>query len=233
MAGYETGDFYDEVFVPLPGGEVAPRSHYRALDTHLAAACPADLRRASDLANRSFLHQGVTFTVYSDAAQGTERIFPFDLDPAAHPGATSGTASRPACSSGSRALNLFIHDIYHEQQILHDRVVPRRLSCAPGTSGARWSASTCPHDRYIHIVGTRPRARREGNYLVLEDNLRSPSGVSYVLANRTAMSRIFPDWFDELGVRPVDHYCGQLLENLREHLAPPRIRMAPGRPWCC
>src|SRR5690348_12670760 len=81
VAGYETGSFYDEMFVPLPGGGVAPRPHYARLTQQLAELDIGDLRRASDLATRSFLHQGITFTVYADEAQGTERIFPFDLIP--------------------------------------------------------------------------------------------------------------------------------------------------------
>jgi len=214
VAGYETGGFYDEVFVPLAGGGVEPRPHYRALVAQLAQLGAGDLRRASDLANRSFLHQGITFTVYADAEQGTERIFPFDLVPRLIPPAEwqcieSGLQQRIT------ALNLFVHDIYHEQEILRDRVVPRRLIVRARHFRREAVGIDVPHDRYIHVVGSDLVRDADGRYLVLEDNLRSPSGVSYVLANRTAMSHVFPEWFDELGVRPVDHYCGQLLENLR------------------
>ena len=226
VAGYETGGFYDEVFVPLPGGGVAPRPHYRALVTDLAELVPADLRRASDLANRSFLHQGVTFTVYSDAEQGTERIFPFDLIPRVIP-RDEWHCIETGLQQRIRALNLFVHDIYHDQQILQDRIVPRRLIVRARHFRREVVGVDVPHDRYIHIVGSDLVRDRDGRYLILEDNLRSPSGVSYVLANRTAMTRVFPDWFDELGVRPVDHYCGQLLENLRG-LSPRPIRHGSG-----
>jgi uncharacterized circularly permuted ATP-grasp superfamily protein len=214
VAGYDTGAFYDEVFDRLPGGGLMPRPHYAALVEHLAQLGPADLRHATDLANQSFLHQGVTFTVYSDTEHGTERIFPFDPIPRLIPPAEwhlieSGLQQR------IRALNLFVHDIYHDQLILHDHIVPRSLVVRAPHFRREVVGVDVPHDRYIHIVGSDLVRDADGRYLVLEDNLRSPSGVSYVLANRTAMSRIFPGWFDELGVRPVDHYCGQLLENLR------------------
>ena len=227
VAGYDPGPFYDEVFTLLPDGCVAPRAHYRALVARLAGIGPGDLRRAGDSANRSFLNQGVTFTVYSDAEQGTERIFPFDLIPRLIPPGEwrlieSGLQQR------IQALNLFIHDIYHDQNILNDRIVPRRLIVRARHFRREVVGIDVPHDRYIHVVGSDLIRDVEGNYLVLEDNLRSPSGVSYVLANRTAMTRIFPDWFDELGVRPVDGYCGQLLENLRG--LSPRPTFAGGGP---
>ena len=211
--GYRTDGFYDEVFQDTPGG-LAPRPHYQALVAHLAELGPADLRYACDLANRSFLHQGVTFTVYSDTAQGTERIFPFDPSPRLIPpdewqGIDAGLQQRIT------ALDRFVHDIYHDQRILNDHVVPRGLVVRAQHFRREVVGIDVPHNRYIHVVGSDLIRDRDGKYLVLEDNLRSPSGVSYVLANRTAMSQIFPGWFDELGVRSVDHYCGQLLENLR------------------
>ena len=214
-AGYDTGGFYDEVFRAAPdGGGLAPRSHYAALVEHLEDLGPADIRHASDLANRSFLHQGVTFTVYSDTSSGTERIFPFDPIPRLIP-PDEWHHIETGLQQRIEALNRFVHDIYHDQRILHDHVVPRSLVVRAAHFRREAVGIDVPHDRYIHVVGSDLVRDPEGNYLVLEDNLRSPSGVSYVLANRTAMSRIFPDWFDELGVRPVDHYCGQLLENLR------------------
>jgi uncharacterized circularly permuted ATP-grasp superfamily protein len=216
VAGYETGGFYDEMFAPAPGGGVAPRPHYRALCARLAELDAGELRRAGDLANRSFLHQGITFTVYSDAERGTERIFPFDPIPRLIPPDEWRTIES-GLRQRIRALNLFIHDIYHEQQILHDRVVPRRLIVRARHFRREVVGIDVPHDQYIHIVGSDLVRDRDGRYLVLEDNLRSPSGVSYVLANRTTMTRVFPDWFQDpgLGVRPVDHYTGQLIENLR------------------
>ena len=212
--GYDTGGFYDEAFVTMHDGTVAPRAHYRALVGELGELDAADLRRASDLANRSFLDQGITFTVYSDQEQGTERIFPFDLIPRLIP-ADEWYCIETGLQQRIRALNRFVHDIYHDQQILHDRVVPRQLVVRARHFRREVVGIDVPHDQYIHIVGSDLVRDADGRYLVLEDNLRSPSGVSYVLADRTTMTRVFPDWFADLGVRPVDHYTGHLVENLR------------------
>ncbi|HYI23797.1 MAG TPA: circularly permuted type 2 ATP-grasp protein, partial [Thermomicrobiales bacterium] len=211
---YQTDGFFDEAFVPMPGGGIGVRPHYKAIIDHLSQMTASDMRAASDIANQSFLHQGVTFTVYSDTSQGTERIFPFDPIPRLIP-ANEWDRIERGLTQRITALNQFIHDIYHDQHILNDRVVPRHLVVRAQHFRREVVGVDVPHDRYIHIVGTDLVRDAEGNYLVLEDNLRSPSGVSYVLANRTAMSRIFPEWFDELRVRPVEHYCEQLLENLR------------------
>jgi uncharacterized circularly permuted ATP-grasp superfamily protein len=226
LQGYDPGPFYDEMFA-VKGGQVVPRPHYQDLVRHLAALKAADLARASELANRSFLHQGITFTVYSDAEQGTERIFPFDLIPRLIPAHEWQVIER-GLQQRIRALNMFIHDIYHGQQILHDRVVPRRLIVRARHFRREVVGVDVPHDRYIHIVGSDLVRDGEGRYLVLEDNLRSPSGVSYVLANRRAMTHVFPDWFDEVSVRPVDHYTGQLLENLRALSPRPTPANGPG-----
>lgn len=219
VAGYDTGGFFDEMF--MPGHEVSadvrgvvPRPHYRALFAQLAGLSASDLRRASDLANRSFLHQGITFTVYSDLEHGTERIFPFDLIPRLIP-PDEWRVIESGLQQRIRALNLFIHDIYHDANILRDRVVPRGLIVRARHFRREVVGVSVPHDLYIHIVGSDLVRDRQGRYLVLEDNLRSPSGVSYVLANRSTMRTVFPDWFAEGGVRPVDHYTGQLVENLR------------------
>jgi uncharacterized circularly permuted ATP-grasp superfamily protein len=227
LRGYDPGPFYDEMFRVEANGDLTPRGHYRSLVDHLSGLSADDLRRASDLANRSFLHQGVTFTVYSDATQGTERIFPFDLVPRLIP-AHEWRQIEAGLQQRIRALNLFIHDIYHGQQILHDRVVPRRLIVRARHFRREVVGVDVPHDRYIHIVGSDLVRDAEGRYLVLEDNLRSPSGVSYVLANRMAMTHVFPDWFEDVEVRPVDHYCGQLLENLRALSPRPTPPGAPG-----
>jgi len=212
-AGYTTDGFFDEAFAETPRG-IVPRPHYRAIMDHLARMTAQDILAASEVANLAFLHQGVTFTVYSDTVQGTERIFPFDPIPRLIP-ATEWDLIERGLTQRITALNRFIHDIYHDQAILHDRVVPRGLVVRAPHFRREVVGVDVPHDCYVHIVGSDLVRDEHGTYLVLEDNLRSPSGVSYVLANRTAMSRIFPDWFDEMGVRAVDHYCDHLLENLR------------------
>ena len=214
VANYSTRGYYDEMFITAPDGRVVPRPHYAALFERLTEVDAGALRRASDLANRSFLHQGITFTFYSDESQWTERIFPFDLIPRLIP-ADEWSLIESGLRQRIRALNLFIHDIYHDQLILQERVVPRQLIVMARHFRREVVGIDVPHDQYVHIVGSDLVRDREGKYLVLEDNLRSPSGVSYVLANRTTMTRVFPDWFTGLGVRPVDYYCGQLAENLR------------------
>ena len=228
LAGYDASGFYDEMLVAQPGTGLVPRPHYRDLFAQISRLDAADLRRAGDLANRSFLYQGITFTVYSDEAQGTERIFPFDLIPRLIP-ADEWQVIESGLRQRVRALNLFIHDIYHEQQILHDRIVPRQFIVRARHFRREVVGIDVPHDQYIHVVGSDLVRDDQGRYLVLEDNLRSPSGVSYVLANRTTMMRVFPDWFQDLGVRPVDHYAGQLVENLRG-LSPRPARAATGGP---
>jgi len=225
LSGYATGSYYDEMFIPTAQG-VTPRPHYRAIAARLANLSALEMHRASDLANRAFLHQGITFTVYSDAAQGTERIFPFDLIPRLIP-ADEWQVIEAGLTQRIRALNMFVHDIYHEQQILADHIVPRALVVRARHFRREVVGIDVPHDQYVHIVGSDLIRDAEGRYYVLEDNLRSPSGVSYVLANRTTMTRLFPDWFGDVNVRPVDQYTSQLLENLRA--LSPRIGMGGPR----
>jgi len=225
--GYDTGGSYDEMFVPTSGGKVTPRPHYRPLAAQLAPLDASDLRHASDLANRSFLHQGITFTVYSDSEHGTERIFPFDLIPRLIP-PDEWQLIETGLQQRIRALNMFIHDIYHDQEILEDHIVPRQLIVRARHFRREVVGIDVPHNLYIHIVGSDLVRDASGRYLVLEDNLRSPSGVSYVLANRTTMRRVLPDWFGELGVRSVDHYCSQLIENLRALSPRPAARGSGG-----
>jgi uncharacterized circularly permuted ATP-grasp superfamily protein len=213
-AGYDTGGFYDEMFAPGGNGTLIPREHYRPLIEQLDHLNARDLHLAGEMANLQFLTQGITFTVYSDNAQGTERIFPFDLIPRLIPG-DEWQIIETGLQQRITALNRFIHDIYHDQNILNDRVVPRSLIVRARHFRREVVGIDVPHDQYIHVVGSDLIRDVDGRYLVLEDNLRSPSGVSYVLANRSTMARVFPDWFDNIDVEPVDHYCGQLLENLR------------------
>ena len=124
--GYDTGGFYDEAFEHGSGGEVVPRSHYAEVVAQISSMDGRDVRRAAELANRSFLHRGVTFTIYSDDAPASERILPFDPIPR-----IVSAADWAVVEAGLRqritALNRFVHDIYHGQEILHDGVVPRRL----------------------------------------------------------------------------------------------------------
>lgn len=213
LDGYETGDFFDEMFVRE--GEVRP--HYALLAGRLQELNQKDFLRKRQLAEQSYLSQGITFTVYS-GEEGTERIFPFDLIPRIIP-ADEWSLIERGLEQRLRALNLFLHDVYHEQHILNEGVVPRAMV----ESAKHFRPEMCGFDVtkgvYIHVCGTDLIRDHEGRYLVLEDNGRCPSGVSYVLENRQAMKRVFPKLFARYPVRPVGHYAQDLLAVLR-HAAP-------------
>jgi uncharacterized circularly permuted ATP-grasp superfamily protein len=207
--GYERGNFFDEMM--NASAEVLP--HYRKFH-HLFGKLSReefDSRRHSvDLA---FLRQGVTFNVYGDA-RGTERIFPFDLVPRIIP-ATEWEVIERGLTQRITALNLFLHDIYHEQRIVKDGVIPAHYVFSGKHFRREFVNFAVPKDIYIHICGTDLIRGDDGQYMVLEDNGRCPSGVSYVLENRRAMKRTFPGMFESIGVRPVDHYPQELLKMLQ------------------
>jgi len=211
--GYDTGGFYDEAFELGPGGEVVPRSHYAEVVAQIASMDGKEVRRAAELANRSFLHRGVTFTVYSDDPSGTDRILPFDPIPRLIP-AAEWELIEAGLIQRIQALNRFIHDVYHDQEILAEGIVPRRLVVLAPNFRRELVGVDVPEDVYVHVAGSDLIRGDDGRWMVLEDNLRVPSGVSYVLNNRQIMTRTFPDWFAELAVRPVDSYAGRLLSNL-------------------
>ncbi len=206
---YSLEGFYDEMF-QKPG---VPRPHYRSLHQTLAAFGPADFRARAQMAELSMLNQGVTFTVYHDE-QGLEKTFPVDLVPRIL-AYDEWEKIEKGLIQRLRALNLFLHDIYHDQHILNDGVVPRDLIVNARHYRREFLGADVPKDIYVHICGTDLVRDDQGQYAVLEDNLRSPSGVSYVLQNRLLMTRIFPRLFRENRVLSVDHYCSQLLSNLR------------------
>jgi uncharacterized circularly permuted ATP-grasp superfamily protein len=196
-------------------GKVRPHySRFRALFQELAAK-EFDLKRQSvDLA---FLRQGITFNVYGDSA-GAEKIFPFDLLPRIIPAKEWDFLER-GLTQRITALNLFLHDVYHEQKILKDGVIPPFYVLSGKHFRREFVNFNVPKDIYIHVCGTDLIRGEDGRYLVLEDNGRCPSGVSYVLENRRAMKRSFPGMFEGVGVRPVEDYPGELLRML-QHIAP-------------
>ena len=166
-------------------------------------------RAAVDLA---FLRRGVTFTVYNDS-EGTERIFPFDIIPRIIP-ASEWKTLEAGLIQRITALNLFLDDIYHKQKILKDKVVPAAQVLSAKHFRREFMNFSVPRDIYVHICGTDLIRDRDGSYLVLEDNLRCPSGVSYMIENRAAMRRAFPNLFQSYGVRPVEGYSEELLKAL-------------------
>ena len=204
---------YDEMF----DAEGHPRPAYQELYHRLLEMPSESLVQRQQAANMSFLSQGITFTVYS-SNEGTERIWPFDLLPRIITSAEWDTIER-GLTQRITALNLFLHDIYHEGHILNDKVIPRWLiySCPHYRSEMR--GLHVPHDTYIAIVGSDLVRLPNGDFAVLEDNLRVPSGVSYMLTNRRVMKHVFPSLFGSYSVRPIDHY-GQALLNTLLSLAP-------------
>jgi uncharacterized circularly permuted ATP-grasp superfamily protein len=212
---YDTGVFFDEMFASDNGGGVRP--HYRRLAERLGTLPEAEFDQRRAAVDLAFLRRGVTFTVYNDS-QGTERIFPFDLIPRVIPGAEWKRIELGLIQRVT-ALNLFLHDIYHEQKVLKDKIVPPALILGAKHFRREFMNFSVPRGIYVHLCGTDLIRDDAGNYLVLEDNLRCPSGASYMIENRAAMRRAFPNLFQSYHVRPVECYADDLLKALR-HLAP-------------
>ena len=207
---YLVGSFFDEMF-SAPG---VPRAHYAKIFAKLGAMLPAQFEERRQHADLSFLLQGITFTVYSDG-RGTERLFPFDLIPRIIPNSEwrrieSGLAQRVV------ALNLFLQDVYGKQRIFADRRIPRSLIYSCKHYLREVAGIEVPRGIHTHICGIDlVRDSKTGEYCVLEDNVRTPSGISYVLENRLVMMRTFPDAFPEYEVLPVNHYPAELARILR------------------
>ncbi|MGL4461680.1 MAG: circularly permuted type 2 ATP-grasp protein [Planctomycetia bacterium] len=210
---YDPSGFYDEMF-EAPG---RPRPLGRLLAERIESLGVGELRRRQKEAEQSLLNMGITFNVYGEN-EGTERIWPFDLVPRiveAHEWdrLEKGLAQR------IRALNLFIDDVYGSQKILRDGVVPEDVLHSAKSFRKQCVGLKPPHGIWCHITGTDLVRDKDGEIYVLEDNLRCPSGVSYVLENREVMKETFPQIFDTLRVRPVHDYPSRLLAMLT-HLSP-------------
>ena len=207
---YDTGAFYDEMF-SRPG---QPRAQYNKLFQKLAAMAPTQFEERRRLADLSFLIQGITFTVYSDG-QGTERLFPFDLIPRILPRSEWERIDR-GLSQRVVALNLFLQDVYGKQAIFRDGGIPRWLVYSCPNFRREVIGVEVPRGIHTHICGIDlVRDSKTGEFCVLEDNVRIPSGISYVLENRLVMTRTFPDAFQTYEVLPVNHYPAELSRILR------------------
>jgi uncharacterized circularly permuted ATP-grasp superfamily protein len=207
---YDLGSFYDEMFdAPL-----TPRPHYARIFEELAAMPQPQFEEHRQLADFAFLLQGITFTVYSDG-RGTERLFPFDLVPRILPRSEWDRIER-GLAQRVIALNLFLQDVYGPQRILKDRKIPRSLVLSCRHFRREMIGLEPPRGIYTHVAGIDlVRDSRTGEFLVLEDNVRTPSGVSYVLENRAVMTRTFPRAFQNQEVLPIHHYPSELCTNLR------------------
>jgi len=194
------------------------RLHCRALFDELRGASNVELAQRQMEADKAFLTQGITFTVYGDN-QGTERIFPFDLVPRMITASEWDTLER-GLTQRLTAINLFIKDVYHEGRILSEGVVPRDLLYSCKHYRREMRGVHVHRDIYVSVAGTDLIRLEDGRFVVLEDNLRVPSGVSYMLANREVTKRVLPGLFDKYRVKPIAHYGQALLATLRA-LAPP------------
>jgi uncharacterized circularly permuted ATP-grasp superfamily protein len=212
---YEVSAAYDEMFA-APGQVRAP---YHGLAARLKELGAEEIDRRRHAVDLSFLHRGITFTVYG-REEGIERVWPYDLLPRVLTHAEWNTIER---GLGQRltALNLFLKDLYGPAQVLRDGIVPAQLvySCAHFRREMR--GVQVPRDVYVAICGTDLVRLPDGSFAVLEDNLRVPSGVSYMLANRQVMKDVFPQLFGD-AVSSIEHYPEVLLRTLRS-LAPPGV----------
>jgi len=213
FSDYQVGDFFDEMFASPD----TVRPHYSKILARFKEMEREEFERKRALAASTFLTQGVTFTVYNDE-QGTERIFPFDLVPRIIPAAEWEFVERGLIQRIT-ALNLFVHDIYHAQNILRDGVIPKQIVWEAAHFRPEFMHFDVPRNIYIHICGTDLVRDQDGTYLVMEDNARCPSGVSYVIESRQTMKRVFPTLLGQYRVRPVENYTQELLNVLR-YIAP-------------
>ena len=210
---YEFNGSYDEMFRSTD----LPRKQYRPLYTQLLNLGADELRRSKHEADQSFFNQGITFTVYG-SEKGTERIFPHDLLPRIITAAEWETIER-GLTQRITALNLFLKDVYHDARIIEDGVIPGKIVYTCKHYRREMRGIKVPRDVYVAVVGTDLIRTPEGNFVVLEDNLRVPSGVSYMLTSRRVMKHIFPTLFRKCRVRPIEQYSQVLLSALRS-LAP-------------
>ncbi len=206
----DPASFFDEVI----SKEGVPRAHYDKLLHRFAQFTTEDIRARRQIVNIFFRNQGITFTVYG-VEEGIERIFPFDLIPRVVPAHEWQTIEK-GLAQRVTALNEFLKDIYHTQKILKDKVVPADLVLGSKHFCREFVGVNPPQGIYIHVTGSDIIRDGSGNYLVLEDNLRTPSGVSYMLQNRQAMKRAFPVLFEKYKIRPIENYPQELLRTLQE-----------------
>jgi len=213
---YQTENFYDELFYP----DQRPRPGGQLLIEKINSLPPGGLKNRQDAIERALLRMGITFAVYGDQ-DGTEKIFPFDIIPRLVEAFEWGHIEA-GLKQRINALNLFINDIYHEQEIVHAGIIPRSMFEKAKSYREACRGLKPPRGIWCHITGTDLVRHSDGAIYVLEDNLRCPSGVSYVLQNRLVMQRSFPHVFAASQIRPVTNYASKLYETLI-HLTPQHV----------
>lgn len=209
LNGYALDGFYDE----MVDAQGVVRPWYQMFHEKMNSLDQQETMRRQYAAEHAFMYMGVTFNVYKEG-EGIEKIFPFDIIPRIIDHAEWDVIEK-GLQQRIRALNLFIHDVYNDQKIIKDHVVPREI-----VESSQGFLRACigikpPGDIWCHVTGTDLIKHSDGRYYILEDNLRVPSGVSYVLENREIMKRTFPEVFSNLGVRPIYDYPHRLLEMLQ------------------
>jgi uncharacterized circularly permuted ATP-grasp superfamily protein len=208
--GYDPGQFFCE----LLSRRDTPMAEVEAIAARLAAIPLAELRRRAGVAGDELYNLGITFTVYSDK-DAIDRILPFDLIPRVLSAAEWDQVERGVVQRVT-ALNAFLHDIYHGQKILDDGLVPRALVVGNPNFRPEMIGLDVPLGTYVHVCGTDIVRDEGGHFMVLEDNARTPSGVSYVIENRHMMRRVLPELMDGLRVREVENYGMRLQQALAE-----------------
>jgi uncharacterized circularly permuted ATP-grasp superfamily protein len=211
--GYDPGNFYDELIEP----DGNPRPGVRLLVDKIESLPPGDLAMRQKAAEALLLKMGITFNVYG-LEEGTEKILPFDIIPRIVP-RNEWQLIETGLKQRIFALNEFLQDIYNGKKIIRDRVISEELILSSRTYRKECEGFTPPRGIWCHVTGTDLVRDGDGQFYVLEDNLRCPSGVSYVLENRQVLKHTFPQVFQASQVRPVDNYPSKLLEML-EFLAP-------------
>ncbi|BAN36229.1 hypothetical protein SCD_n02421 [Sulfuricella denitrificans skB26] len=218
---YDTKNFYDELIQPSG----APRPGARILVERIESLQDGEIIARQKAAEAAMYNMGITFTVYG-SDEGTEKIFPFDIVPRIVEASDWQYIER-GLKQRIHALNLFLDDIYHEQKILKDKAIPEDLILSASSFRPQCVGLDVPRGIWCHITGTDLVRDSDGQHYVLEDNLRCPSGVSYVLENRQVLKRTLPVAFDASRVRAVDDYPARLLETLQylapDHLSSPTV----------
>src|SRR6059058_6484906 len=207
---YPPGRFYDEVYEA--GG--VPRLHAKPLVSELVRLGPELLSAAGRRRDAIFVQQGITFDATGEDGPVKDRPFPLDLVPRILP-ASEWDHIKRGLAQRIRALNHFIDDVYHGREIVREGIVPWRLIVSRSHFARAVHGIRPPGGVYCHVAGCDLVRDDDGTWKVLEDNVRTPSGISYVLENRVAMTRLVPQLFAQYRVRPVDHYPQLLLAALR------------------
>lgn len=220
-----------ETFDEMHGPEGLVRHQYRDVAAQLFSLPPEALGHKQREAEVLFRRLGITFAVYGEVGGG-ERLIPFDVIPRVFAAAEWALLQR-GLKQRVRALNAFLHDIYHDQDILRAGLIPSSQVQGNSLYRPQMRGIDLPNQVYAHIAGVDVVRVAQNDFYVLEDNLRTPSGVSYMLENRNTMMRLFPDLFASHAVAPIDHYPQMLLDTLLE-AAPPNaaapviVVMTPG-----